>query len=197
MSDINQYQAPQSRVDSPETQTYSKPKIFGVSGRLGRVRYLAYSFTFLFAWVTLMGILMAIAIPAFANGPGGEVPMMILMGIYYLGIFIYSFMVTIQRCHDFNTSGWLSLILFIPLASLIFWFIPGTKGENNYGNPPPPNHAGLIIAGLILPFVLIGILAAIAIPAYQGYIERAQNAQQEQQLQQRQLEEMERQLNNN
>jgi uncharacterized membrane protein YhaH (DUF805 family) len=197
MAEMNQYQAPQSQVDAPETQSYSKPKIFGVSGRLGRVRYLAYSFTFVFLWVMLMGIVMAIAIPAFGTGQGSEIPLFIIMAIYYLGIFVYSFMVTIQRCHDFNVSGWLSLILLIPLAGLIFWFIPGTKGPNNYGNPPAPNHAGVIIIGLILPFVLIGIMAAIAIPAYQGYIERAQNAQQEQQLQQRQLEEMERQLNNN
>lgn len=197
MSEINQYQSPQSQVDSPETHEYSKPKIFGVSGRLGRIRYLAYSFTFLFLWVTLMGIVMAIAIPVFAKGPGNEGVMIAVMAVYYLGIFTYSFMVTIQRCHDFNVTGWLSLILFIPFAGLIFWFIPGTKGPNNFGNPPPPNHAGVVIGGLLLPFVLVGVMAAIAIPAYKGYMEQAKHAEQESQQQLQQLEDMERQLNNN
>jgi uncharacterized membrane protein YhaH (DUF805 family) len=111
--------------------------------------------------------------------------MIAIMAVYYLGIFIYSFMVTIQRCHDFNVSGWLSLVLFIPLAGLIFWFIPGTKGANAYGDPPKPNHAGVFIAGLIMPIVLIGIMAAVAIPAYKGYIEKAKQAEQEQIQQQR------------
>lgn len=175
MSEINQYQAPQSQVDMSEPEVFSKPRIFGVSGRLGRIRYIAYSFGITFLWVMLVGILMAIAIPAF--GAQNQVVMFTLVSLYYLGIFIYMFMVTIQRCHDFNVSGWLSLVVLIPLAGLIFWFIPGTKGPNNFGNPPPPNHAGLIITGLILPIVLIGVLAAIAIPAYQGYVEKAQQNQ--------------------
>ena len=172
MSEINQYQTPQSRVDTAEPQTFSKPKIFGVSGRLGRIRYIAYSFGITFLWVLLIGILMAIAIPIF--GQQNQAVMFTIAALYYLGIIVYSFMVTIQRCHDFNVTGWLSLVIIIPFAALIFWFIPGTKGRNTFGDPPPPNHAGVIIAGMVLPIVLIGILAAIAIPAYQGYIERAQ-----------------------
>jgi type IV pilus assembly protein PilA len=74
-----------------------------------------------------------------------------------------------------NVTGWLSLIWLIPFGVLVFWLVPGTTGENTYGKPPPPNTAGVIVLACILPFVAVfGILAAIAIPAYQDYTIRAQ-----------------------
>lgn len=99
----------------------------------------------------------------------------ILIGVTYVAIFVVQILLTIQRCHDFDSSGWLSVLFFVPLVSLIFWFIPGTKGENQYGHPPPPNTAGVIVLALIVPaFAIVGILAAISIPAYQDYTIRAQ-----------------------
>ncbi len=181
MSEANQYQTPQSRVDSQHAAEFSKPKIFGVSGRVGRVRYIAYSIGVTFLWIFLIGILAAIAVPLL--GSDNPVIMMVLGGLYYIGIIVYQFMVSIQRVHDFNSSGWLSLIILIPLVPIILWFIPGTDGENNYGNPPTPNHAGVFIAAFLVPVVLIGVMAAIAIPAYQGYINAAKEAQQLEQQQ--------------
>ena len=58
-------------------------------------------------------------------------------------------------------------------------FKGGTQGENNYGNPPPPNTTGVKILALLLPIIaLIGIAAAIALPAYQQYVNQAQMQQQ-------------------
>ncbi len=183
MSDFNQYQAPQSQVDQPSAQQFGEPKIFGVSGRIGRVRYLAYSVGITFLTMAVASILAGIL--GVAMGEAGAILSGIIMVIAYIFIIVYSFMVTIQRCHDFNSSGWLSLLILIPLVSLVFLFIPGTKGENNYGPPPPPNSGGVIAAALILPIIfIVGILAAIAIPAYQGYVERAKELQQQEQIEQ-------------
>ena len=184
MSQYNQYQTPQSRVDRGAVQEFSEPKIFGVSGRIGRVRYLAYSigvsFAVLFVAAIISGGFSALL------GDTGRLIGGLILGIAYIFIIVYSFMVAIQRCHDFNSSGWLSLLILIPLVSLIFLFIPGTQGENNYGAPPPPNSVGNIILALLLPIIaIIGILAAIAIPAYQGYIQKSQEYQQQQQYEQR------------
>jgi hypothetical protein len=66
----------------------------------------------------------------------------------------------------------------VPLANLIFWFLPGTDGSNRYGPPPPPNSALVIVVGLVVPILLVAVMAAIAIPAYQSYVERARAAQQ-------------------
>jgi type IV pilus assembly protein PilA len=85
-------------------------------------------------------------------------------------------LLSIQRAHDMNSTGWLSLIIFVPLAAFVFWFVPGSRGENDYGKPPPPNSTGaILLACLPLPmFFVVGILAAVSIPAYQDYSIRAQ-----------------------
>jgi len=185
MSEINRYQAPGAQVDGAIKQEFAEAKVFGVSGRVGRIRYLAY-----YIGVTLVTMLIALVVGGIAAAALGQVGGMIaaiLFGIAYIFILVYSFMVTIQRAHDFNTSGWLSLLLLVFPVSLIFLFIPGTKGSNEYGAPPPPNNAGNYIMALVMPFVLIGgigILAAVAIPAYNGYIAKAKEMQQQQMQQQ-------------
>jgi hypothetical protein len=118
-----------------------------------------------------------------AMGDAGAIVMGLLVGIAYIFMLVLQFMLTIQRAHDFNSSGWMSLLLFVPLAPLIFWFIPGTDGSNQYGAPPPPNSGGIValfVTGILGLFVL-PILAAIAIPAYQGYVEKAQQIELQQQ----------------
>jgi len=102
----------------------------------------------------------------------------ILAIIGYIGLLVLMFMLTIQRAHDFNTSGWLSLLVLVPLANFIFWFIPGTDGDNRFGAQTPPNSVLVLIAAWLVPvFFVVGILAAIALPAYQDYTKRAQERQ--------------------
>lgn len=185
MSDYNRYEAPRSRVDGRVIQQFGEVKIFGVSGRIGRVRYIAYNFgvTSLISFALgMMGFFSALIQPAKGATPG--IIMGTLMIIIYVVIVVYTVTVTIRRCRDFNGSGWLSLLLLVPLANFIFFLalmlVPGTDGENNYGLPPPPNTKGAIVAASILPVVAImGVLAAIAIPAYQDYVKRAQMIQQQ------------------
>jgi len=58
--------------------------------------------------------------------------------------------------------------------------MPGTQGPNRFDHPPPPNSVGVILLALIPPLLMvIGIIAAIAIPAYVQYQERAQTSQQQ------------------
>ena len=184
MSQYNQYQTPQSRVDDGSVQVFSEPKIFGVSGRIGRVRFLAYCMG---VYLSLGVISSILQIAIF--GTAGETIAPYYFGILalvVLGQLVFYFMFAIQRSHDMNVSGWLSLIILIPLIGiLVFLIAPGTKGENNFGLAPPPNNVGVIILALLIPIIaLIGILAAIAIPAYEGYIQKSQEMQQQQQYQQ-------------
>ena len=63
--------------------------------------------------------------------------------------------------------------------ALLMIFKPGTQGPNQHGAQTPPNGTGVMIAGLALPILgfIGGILAAISIPAYQQYAERAKATQ--------------------
>lgn len=55
-------------------------------------------------------------------------------------LFIFTYSVFTKRLHDLNKSGWLSLLVFVPLAnvilSIVLLFKPGSRGINNYGEQP-------------------------------------------------------------
>ena len=170
MQTRNPYTAPKAEVGGARTDGYGEIKVFSSKGRRGRLRYIAYSTGVPLVIGLLMGGITG-AIGATA-GPGPALPVII---VAYVAILVIMVMLTIQRAHDFNSSGWLALLLIIPLVNLIFWFIPGTDGENRFGLRPPPNGAGVVILALIIPIVFVlGVVAAIAIPAYQDYVKRAQ-----------------------
>jgi uncharacterized membrane protein YhaH (DUF805 family) len=164
----NPYQTPTAEVADRAPEQYSEISVFSPNGRLGRVRYFAYGlgFTLVLYFTMSVGAGIALALNlevlAGAIAVAGVVTLLALTAV-----------LTIQRCHDFGMSGWLSLLLLVPLVNLLFWIVPGTRGPNGYGSPPPPNSRG-VIALAALPVVVIGILAAIAIPAYQDFSHRAE-----------------------
>ena len=173
MATANPYQVPQSNVDHHVQGDYSEVKVLSTKGRIGRLRYLGYS----------MGYTLLIYIVFGALAAGAAVlklPQEVLwgvLGVGYLVMIIFSAMLTIQRAHDFNTTGWISFLLLVPLVGMMFLFIPGTDGENRFGKKTPPNRGGMMWWILIPVFVaIIGIVAAIAIPAYQTYVNKAQAA---------------------
>ena len=195
MTDINQYQTPRSTVEANTGEDFADVKVFSPSGRMGRVRFVNYYITIPFAVLMglfmVLGIITAILIPAVgeSNANIASAVMGIIMILIYVAAIIYQFIVIIQRCHDFNSSGWLSLVTLIPVINIIFLFVllfvPGTQGHNNFGAPTKPNSTVQIVFSILAPFFLIaviGILAAIAIPAYQGYLEQAQQFEQQQEL---------------
>lgn len=171
MENRNPYAAPRTNVAraEPEPVAFGEIRVFSPSGRLGRLRYVGYS--------AGLGILTLLAVGVLAGLVSVVSPDagLVVAGLGYVAIIAVQVVLTIQRAHDMNSSGWLSVLVFVPLAAFVFWFVPGTKGENSYGKPPPPNTAGVIVLACILPLVaVLGILAAIAIPAYQDYTIRAQ-----------------------
>ena len=184
----NPYQTPAAKVADQGPEQFSEVRVFASAGRLGRVRYIGYSVGLTLVFYALI---------ALGAGLGAAIDIELLGAVIAvaggIGMLIVGVMLTIQRCHDFDVSGWLSLLLIVPLAPLLFWIIPGTKGPNRFGNPTPPNSTGVVVLALVLPLLfLVGIVAAIAIPAYQGYAERArmtEDVQQQEQLQDEAMEE--------
>lgn len=165
----NPYAAPTADVrDIAGAQAHQEIRLWSASGRIGRLRYLAYSLGPAFLVGLIAGLLTPVA-PTI-------MPLIVLP--VYLAVLVFSILAGIKRSHDMNWTGWTFLLALIPFVGLIWVFNPGTPGENRFGAPPPPNTTGIKLAGIILPILfVVGIVAAIAIPAYQDYVDRAQGLQ--------------------
>lgn len=179
MTGSNPYTPPRAAVADvghAHDGAFQEMMIWGWRGRLGRLRFLAYGAVAYFVYFVLI---MAISVPLGMASAGGDLinAVIWLLMVPYL---VFIVLVTIRRSHDMGWSGWMSLLALIPFVGLIWLFKAGTPGANAYGAPPPPNTAGVKVAafGLFALFFVGGILAAIAIPAYQQYVERGVAAQQ-------------------
>lgn len=173
MSSSNPYSTPLANVET-DVEAFYDPKFLAVSGRIGRLRYLAYS-TGVYMLLSLMIIPFAGG-AAFTGDPG--VAMGGVMLLFYVLTFASAIIYSIRRLNDLDKSGWFSLLWFIPLINLLFTiyliFFSGSEGSNRYGPAPSANTLGVKFIALIFPLLMvIGILAAIAIPAYQDYVTRA------------------------
>lgn len=175
----NPYLSPAGDVTPvPSDETYL-PQMFALSGRIGRLRYMAYSFGTSFVLMMVAGIL-AVA----ASAIKAETLMMVVVAGMYLALVVLTIALTVRRLNDLDRSGWFSLLFMVPVINLILWLVlmlaPGTPTANRFGLKPAPNTRGVVIAGLMVPvgIFLIGVLAAISIPAYQNYVTRAKQQQQ-------------------
>lgn len=176
MSSNTPYTPPRASVADVD-QEYGELKIFSAKGRIGRLRFLGWSMGF-----SILARIVLVALVGAGFAIGGQVLTMTLVFIGVIGMYAVITLFAIQRLHDLDKSGWLSLLILIPLVNVVFLlyivFAPGSKETNQYGNPPPPNTLGVILLAWIMPMIaIIGILAAIAIPAYQGYVQKARQAQ--------------------
>jgi uncharacterized membrane protein YhaH (DUF805 family) len=166
----NRYAAPRAAVSDIEAeQEYQDIRMWSASGRVGRLRYLAY---------TTGASLLAGAAAGVLGGALGSLGMIVALLVYIVAV-VFTVIIAIQRSHDMDWSGWTVLLAIIPFVAFIWVFKPGSAGTNSYGAPPPPNTTGVTILGLLLPILfVVGILAAIAIPAYADYTKRAQEFEQ-------------------
>jgi len=69
-----------------------------------------------------------------------------LLSLWSLVIFIPTLAVTIRRLHDQDKSGWMYLLVFVPIVGaiivLVFMFLEGTRGPNRFGEDPKGPDVG-------------------------------------------------------
>lgn len=140
---------------------------FSVRGRIGRVRYIAYRCAVLF----LCGLIfIGLAMLTGVLPPGWRLFMGILILLTGVSALVLYTLAAVRRAHDFDASGWLSLLSLIPLVNLLFWFTPGTAGGNRHGEAPPANSRPLIVSAVLLPllvFLLFLYFAWMGVMSYQ------------------------------
>ncbi|MYN02643.1 DUF805 domain-containing protein [Pseudoduganella sp. DS3] len=181
----NPYSMPQAQLTEPVSKETYMPKFFAVNGRIGRVRYLAYSMGAGLLMLPLMLLLLGGSGFAAMMGSaetGASVGIVGSLIIYPLS-FAVSIILARRRLHDMNKTGWLSVLVLIPLVNLfaVLWLLfgSGDAESNDFGPAPAPNTTGVIILAWSLPVLVVagGILAAIAIPAYADYAAKANAVQ--------------------
>ncbi|AYC31356.1 DUF805 domain-containing protein [Pseudomonas cavernae] len=152
------YTPPQAPVGEPLPEV-GDLKVFSLEGRIGRLRYLAWSLVLMLAGAGLFGIA--------AIGLGIDQTLgAILMIAASIALMVVAVQIGVQRLHDIDWSGWLLLLNLIPLVGSVFallmLLVPGTPGANRYGPPPPANSTAVkVLAGLWLIPIAALVLALL------------------------------------
>jgi uncharacterized membrane protein YhaH (DUF805 family) len=142
-------------------------KLFTLRGRLGRARYiLACLGAVLAAYIFLMVINSLLML---FGRFGAITATAIAMILYFALLPAFIAMLTVRRAHDFNLGGWVALLILTPLLSpwlsvvpLLFWFVPGSRGANNYGPALPQEKLAVKALATGLPvFLLIVFFATV------------------------------------
>lgn len=148
------YKDEKNQMNAGNIQRYSEVDVLSVEGRMGRKLYFFYSVVvpFMFFWIfaSIAGVIAKL----------GSVANVLSYALLGLALLIVAFMVirlTVQRCHDFNKSGWLAALAFIPFSNLIFAMIPGDSGLNSYGEPPEPTSVFMTAAVVVLVSLMVAL----------------------------------------
>lgn len=152
------YASPMALADQ-DSDEVGELNIWGIEGRIGRMRYVAWSMVFMFAMLPAV----LVCALAFKVSPwlGG------LLGIVAgIGAMVVGLQISIKRLHDIGWSGWLLLIGLIPLVGSIFqlltFVMPGSKGSNRFGAPPPANSKAVkVLFWVWIVFLVLGFIFGI------------------------------------
>ena len=143
---------------TPE-EHYAYPDPLGFSGRIGRMRLLAWSLILgLIASVVALLVLLAIKVsPTLAITFGATLTLVFV---------VVNLRINAQRLHDLNWSAWMLLLHLGPVANLVLTLalllMPGTPGPNKYGLPPPPNSTAVkVLAWINIVLMVLGLFILI------------------------------------
>jgi uncharacterized membrane protein YhaH (DUF805 family) len=157
------YSPPQAPLSQPDGEGEPcVPRVFALSGRIGRVRFLAYAsaaILLLNLGGTAVGVMLAGIVER------SEVWGAVLGFLVSLACLVVTIMLARRRLEDMDQSGWLAGLLLVPVVNLFaaLWmlFAPGADGPNSHGPAPSPNTLGVLIVASALP--TIAILGGIAV----------------------------------
>lgn len=159
------YAPPQARVGD-NLPAFGQLKAFTTNGRIGRLRYLAWSMVLMFVTLPVAGAIFAFAMGAAAASVNTAIVIgVVLGGAALIAFVIFSVQIAVQRLHDIGWSGWLWLLTLVPFVGSLFPFVlmfcPGNSGANQYGAPPPPNSTAVKVLAVlsVVSGVIFGVVA--------------------------------------
>lgn len=155
---ISPYAPPRANV-TEALPSHSTLKVFSFQGRIGRVRYMAWTLVLFASALLAMGLCVAVMSVSLVGGG-------LLIAVAVAAFVLVSFQIGTQRLHDAGWSGWLLLLNLVPYVGQIFPFlmvlIPGNKSANRYGPPAPPNGRSVkLLAWMWVLFIALLIAGAM------------------------------------
>ena len=159
------------------------------NGRIGRLRAISYSVWLFLAFLPILILQVNFQLDHEVTSA------FVLNVLLAVTLGPINIMFAIRRLHDMNRSGWWSLIqvpmnivspeakyrpnepglmgaivvtacIVMVIYALALIFVPGTKGDNRFGLPPPPNSGWVIagvIVGILLPFAACTAIVALRV----------------------------------
>ena len=164
MEQANPYQAPSADVaTAADFGEYDESSPFSPKGRFGRLSYIA--------WSVLTGFVIAV-IAGFVLGTIGATnharPPIAGLWVPQIATVVVGLLFAMRRLHDFEASGWWSVLLFVPFINFIFGLFlaikAGSEGPNRFGPPRLTRGSEKVIAYIAIGVVPVMIVAAVVIP---------------------------------
>ncbi|UST63609.1 DUF805 domain-containing protein [Pseudomonas moraviensis] len=141
------YAPPRANVGE-SLPAFATLKPFSVEGRIGRLRFLAWTMVLSLVALPIVGVFALIALGLVSgDSTTGLIFGGVLAVFLFIGFMIVSILFSVQRLHDIGWSGWLWLLNLVPFVGsffpLVIMVVPGNTGANRYGPPPPPNSTAV------------------------------------------------------
>lgn len=161
------YAPPQADV-AERVPEYALLKPFSIEGRIGRLRFLAWSMVLSLVTIAVVGVFALIALALVStDSTAGLIIGGILAFVLCVVFLIATILISVQRLHDVGWSGWLWLLNLVPFVGsffpLLLVVLPGSGVANRYGAPPPPNSTAVkVLSSLWLVLIALMIVGAMA-----------------------------------
>lgn len=162
------YAPPRATVGETLPQ-YANLNVFSFEGRIGRLRYLAWTLVLTVAMLAVVGVGAFFGILTAAVFNSTLLTGLGIIGgvVVFIGFLVVSIQISVQRLHDLGWSGWLWLLNFVPIVGSIFPLVlmvsPGSNVANRYGAPPPPNTTAVKVLSwmwvVLIVLLIVGMVA--------------------------------------
>ncbi|MHC8317477.1 DUF805 domain-containing protein [Pseudomonas sp. LB3P31] len=160
--------APPSAAVGETVTGFARLKPFSFDGRIGRLRFLAWTLVLMLVTLGLGTVLALFGLALYnTDSSAGLILTGLLASILVVALAFVSIQFSVQRLHDIGWSGWLWLLNLVPFVGSFFPFVmmamPGNSTANRYGPPPPPNsNAVKVLAALWLGVIVLMFVGGLA-----------------------------------
>ncbi|MCO7573178.1 DUF805 domain-containing protein [Pseudomonas chlororaphis] len=160
------YAPPQATVGEALPQ-YATLNVFSFEGRIGRLRYLAWTLVLTVAMLAVIGVGAFFGILSAAVLNSTLLTGLGIIGgiVVFIGFIVVSIQISVQRLHDLGWSGWLWLLTFVPIVGSIFPLVlmvsPGSNIANRYGAPPPPNTTAVKVLSWMWVVLIVALIVGM------------------------------------